>query len=79
LEPSFQYWLSLFFFRDSSNEEVNDTLMNQESVNEFVSRNLKYILPVQVGLGIVGFELFGVFVFDETTLIELLGLFFGKN
>jgi hypothetical protein len=65
-----------FIFRDTPNEEVNDSSTNEESVNGFVSRNLKYILVVQLGLGIVGLELFGVLVFGETTLFELLSLYF---
>ena len=68
-----------FIFRDTPNEEVNDSSANEESINEFVSRNLKCILVVQLGLGIVGLELFGVLVFGETTLLELLSLYFSGS
>ena len=41
----------------------------------FFRKNLKFIIPVQLALGVLGLELFGILVFGHATLIELLGLF----
>ena len=64
-----------FIFRDSPENEKNSVSENKESVHDFVRKNLKFIIPVQLALGILGLELFGILVFGHATLIELLGLF----
>ena len=62
-------------FRDSPENEENSVSENKESVHDFVRKNLKFIIPVQLALGVLGLELFGILVFGRATLIELLGLF----
>ena len=62
-------------FRDSPEKEENSVSVNKESVHDFIRKNLKFIIQVQLALGVLGLELFGILVFGHTTLIELLGLF----
>ena len=62
-------------FRDSPENEENSVSENKESVHDFVRKNLKFIITVQLALGVLGLELFGILVFGHATLIELLGLF----
>ena len=62
-------------FRDSPENKENSVSENKESVHDFVRNNLKVIIPVQLTLGVLGLELFGILVFGHATLTELLILF----
>ena len=67
-------YLLVYLVRKVSEKSCN-SLFFPSFLHDFVRKNLKFIIPVQLALGVLGLELFGILVFGHATLIELLGLF----